>query len=171
MSCVSNKRKKQMTSFEFGRIQTQWKEIPGIKQATRYWWVIIILAIFVYLVGIEIKSQSCNNRVCNNQTPPATENDSLRKNIDKTIETLRKQHTLVSWRRSLIIAFVVCIPIVLLLRSKFPNGEEFFVVGLIIFTIVYFGIVLFQTFWWRANNTKIEKSLIHFRNRDSIRFN
>jgi len=128
-----------------------------------FWILLISGVILLYLVWTEIKSQDCLNRQCINSTPLVNLKDTSRTAIDKTIETLRKNHIIVGWRRALMIAIIVSIPIIFFLIHRFPSGFEFVVVVTIIFVIVYFSSVWLQAFWWGQNDLKIEKSLMTLR--------
>lgn len=128
-----------------------------------FWILLIGGVILIYLLWSEIKSQDCLNRTCINSTPPVNLKDSFRTAIDKTIETLRKNHIIVGWRRALMIAIIVSIPIILFLLHRWPSGFEFLITVTIIFVIVYFSSVWLQAFWWGQNDLKIERSLMEIR--------
>lgn len=129
------------------------------------WWIIVILFITIYLVISEISSQDCRDQVCINHTKEAKSNNSITENIDLTIETLRREHTLVSWRRAVIASFIVILVVTFIITKRWPSGYDFFILFTIIFTIIYFSIVWFQTNWWRRNNDKVEDHLLILRRR------
>lgn len=127
------------------------------------WWLLLVGAIILYLVWSEIGSQDCLKSRCNNSTPPVSAKDPSKIAIDKTIETLRKTHTIVGWRRALLVAILVTIPIAVFLLHHFPSGFEFFIIVTIIFIVVYFSSVWLQARWWGMNDLKIERALLLFR--------
>lgn len=140
----------------------------------QYWWIIIIILI-LFLIWSERGSQDCarrpgpNGKACINATDPVSSTDDSRSAIDKTIETVRKNHTLVGWRRALFIALIVTIPICLALntkrplRERFPSGHQFFVVASIIFVVAYFSSVWLNAVWFAPQDNQIENSLLHLR--------
>jgi uncharacterized membrane-anchored protein len=127
------------------------------------WWLLLVGAVIIYLVWTEIKSQDCLESRCINSTPPVTAKDPPKMAADKTIETLRKNHTIVGWRRAMLVAIAVTIPIAFFLLHQFPSGFDFFVITTIIFIVVYFSSVWLQARWWGMNDLKIERSLLVFR--------
>jgi hypothetical protein len=133
------------------------------------WWLLLVAAVIVYLVWTEPKSQDCLTTTCINSTPPVSAKDPTKVAVDKTIETLRKNHTIVGWRRAMLVAIVVAIPIAVFLLHHFPSGFEFFIITMIIFIIVYFSSVWLQARWWGMNDLKIERSLLQFRHGVSSR--
>ncbi len=123
-------------------------------------WPIIAITIVVFLVWSEYGSQDCRNQQCNNKAPVINKNDSPQQIIDKIMITSRKNHTLVSWRRAMLIAIIFGILILIwLYPSKMPHGFIFLIVAAIIFVITYFIFSWIQSQWWRQNDDKIEQSL------------
>ena len=84
------------------------------------WWIIIVFLLFIFVIRIEPKSQDALNKntvkmtsldswylqnnpsnnyhkACHNTTVPMFKHDTINMGIDKTIETVRKNHTLVNW--------------------------------------------------------------------------
>jgi hypothetical protein len=127
------------------------------------WWMILICALSVFLIWSEVGSQDCLNRWCNNTTPSVIETDSPRQMIDKTIDTLRKQHTIVGWRRAMLVAIIVTLIVTVSILHRFPTGFQFFMVAVFIFLIVYFSSVWIQARWWGQNDSKIERQLMLLR--------
>jgi len=127
------------------------------------WWHILVVALIVFLCWSERGSQDCLRRRCGNSTSPIELKDESRSAIDKTIETLRKNHTLVGWRRALLIALIITIPICYFIRRGFPSGYEFFVVATIIFVITYFSSVWLNFVWFAPRDLAIEHQLLQIR--------
>ena len=78
-------------------------------------WPIIAITIVVFLVWSEYGSQDCRNQQCNNKAPVINKNDSPQQIIDKIMITSRKNHTLVSWRRAMLIAIIFGILILIII--------------------------------------------------------
>lgn len=128
-----------------------------------YWWLILPLAIGIYIIFTEPASQSCLNKKCYNSTPPMELNDSIKQGIDKTIETLRKNHTLVGWRRAILIGLITAIPISYIVAKEFPSGFIFLGISFIVAFGAYFMTVWFEYVWWFARDNEIEKELLKLR--------
>jgi hypothetical protein len=133
-------------------------------------WVLlaIVLVLLLFLIWSERGSQDCLNKKCGNATEPVNAHDKPKLAIDKTIETLRKNHTLVGWRRALFIALILAFPLCYILRFRnpqgwFPSGYEFFVITSVIFVIAYFSSVWLNAVWFAPQDHQIEKSLLHLR--------
>ena len=137
------------------------------------WWLILVLILIIFLCWSERGSQDCLHRQCMNGTPHVDSKDNSKSAIDKTIETLRKNHTLVGWRRSLLIALIVTIPIYYLVKRilpslhgdgmLFPSGYEFFVIATIVFVIAYFSSVWLNFVWFAPRDLAIEHQLLRIR--------
>lgn len=132
-------------------------------------WLLLVVLLLVYLVWSERGSQDCKGKRCGNSTEPVSEQDRPKSAIDKTIETVRKNHTLVGWRRAMFIALIVAFPIFFIFRRKhpdgwFPSGYDFFVVTGIIFVIAHFSSVWLNAVWFAPQDDQIEKSLLQLRN-------
>ena len=125
-------------------------------------WIPIVMVLGAFLVWSEYGSQDMLGRECNNSTPEVSKEDPPKEVIDKTVETLRRQHTIVGWRRALLVALIVTIPLLYLLRGK-VTGYDLFIVTTIIFLIVYFSSVWIQARWWGANDLRIERHLLSLR--------
>lgn len=142
----------------------------------QYWWIIVVILIF-FLIWSERGSQDClksrgiNGKSCINATDPVDSNDTSKLAIDKTIETVRKNHTLVGWRRALFIALIVTVPICLALntgnsfKDRLPSGYQFFIIACIIFVIAYFSSVWLNAVWFAPQDNQIENSLLSLRRR------
>ncbi len=137
-------------------------------------WLLFILVLIIFLCWTERGSQDCLHRRCINATPHVELQDETGSAIDKTIETLRKNHTLVGWRRALLIALIVTIPIYYLMRRTsspklgflsgiIPSGYEFFVIATIIFVITYFSSVWLNYVWFAPRDLAIEQTLLQIR--------
>lgn len=146
------------------------------------WWLIIVLFLVIYVVWLEPRSQNALRkgsikfkheneapkdfiRRCNNSTPPVTPEDPFNKGVDKTISTLRKNHTLVGWRRALLVGLIVAIPIGYFLYRRFPSGKEFTIITFIVSLVAYFSTVWIDYHWWSYHDITIEKELLKLRNK------
>ena len=129
-------------------------------------WPILIITIVVFLVWAEYGSQDCRNQTCNNKAPIIHPNDTSSEIIDKILYTVRKNHTIIGWRRSLLIAiFSTLLILILLYSTKMVHGFVFFIIAVIIFLVSYFTSAWFQSHWYTFNDTKIENSLKELRHR------
>ena len=129
-------------------------------------WPIIVITIVVFLVWAEYGSQDCRGQTCNNKAPVIDPNDSIAESIDKTIYAIRKNHTVVGWRRSMLVAiFVTLLILMWMCRYCMVHGFVFLIVAIIIFFITYFASAWFQSHWFTFNDIRAEQSLRELRSR------
>ena len=129
-------------------------------------WPIVAITIVVFLVWSEYGSQDCRSQTCNNKAPQMDPNDTVVEAIDKTLYAVHKNHTIVGWRRSLLIAiFVTLLILIWMCRSKMVHGFVFFIIVVMIFFATYFASAWFQSHWFTFNDLKIENSLRELRDR------
>ena len=129
-------------------------------------WPIIVIVIIVFLVWSEYGSQDCRTQSCNNKALEITDDDSLTEIIDKIQYSVRKNHTLVEWRRSMIVAIFVTLLLMLYLSStQMVHGFVFLIVAIMIFFATYFASAWFQAHWFYFNDVKIEQALRELRDR------
>ena len=127
-------------------------------------WPIIIIVILTFILWSEYGSQDCRHQNCNNVALVINSNNTITETIDKTIYNLRKNHTIIGWRRALLVAIIASIIILIIFCPYFPHGFTVFLTILIIFVIVYFAQAWFQARWWRPRDRKIEQMLQKLRN-------
>ena len=127
------------------------------------WWIFLVLILIVYVILVEPRSQDLKNGKCNNSTPSVTQTDSWNDAIDKTIETTRKNHTLVGWRRALFVALLTSFPILFFLLRKFPSGTSYICTLFTVFLATYILINWLDHYWWRPRDTAIEQYLLSLR--------
>lgn len=129
------------------------------------YWPVIAIVLAVFLVRTENGSQNCSiirdgEQVCNHNSPLFEEYDLPEDSIDKMIRMLRRHHTVVGWRRAMLISIIISILLLMWFnRGKMVHGLVFFVTAVIIFTVVYFTSVWFQSEWFAQNDIMIEKHL------------
>lgn len=126
-------------------------------------WPIIIVGILTYLIWTEYGSQDCQYQNCNNTSKVIYATDSITETIDKTTYNIRKNHTIIGWRRALLVSIVAAIIILMIFCPYFPHGFTIFLTILIIFVIVYFAQAWFQARWWKPRDRIIEKMLFRLR--------
>lgn len=129
-------------------------------------WPIIVITVVVFLIWTEYGSQDCRGQTCNNKAHVVDPNDSATESIDKTIQTIRKNHTIVGWRRSLLISIFVTI-LILMYMSRYcmVNGFVFLMIAIIIFFATYFVSAWLQSHWFTFNDNRAEQSLRELRSR------
>lgn len=125
-----------------------------------YW--LIPIALVLFLCWSEVGSQDCSpNRgetlgQCHNRVEPPLPMSSPAEIIDITILALRKNHTLVGWRRAMMIALIS----MLILGLFFSISGGSFVLGtLIIFVVAYTLIGYYQHYYWKPVDLEIEDQL------------
>ena len=126
-------------------------------------WPIIVLTLVIFLIWADDGSQNCLNQYCNNSAPTVAKNDTPVQSIDKIIDAVRTNHTLVGWRRAIIVALIVSLLVLILLYKRFPDGFTVFLIATFVFVGVYFIDIWFQAHWWKMNDMKIEESLYKLR--------
>lgn len=135
----------------------------------KYWWLIIVVFLIFFTIWSEHGSQDALNRLCHNSTPAVEPGDSINVSIEKTIETVRKNHTLVGWRRSLLIGLIVAIPIIWVIKGQFPTGFIFLVVVGAVTIGAYFSTVWMEYNWWSGIDTKIEDGLLDLLTKEDLK--
>lgn len=122
---------------------------------------VLYLGCILFLIWSEIGSNDCLRSWCRNKTPSSSSQDSRPENIDKSIETLRRISNTVIWRRSLLIALISTLFILLFLRSfRLPL---FFAILGIIFFISYICDASLESRWFFPQAKLIEHSLLQLR--------
>ncbi len=128
-------------------------------------WPVIVLSIIIFVAVAEIGSQSCQNGNCNHYknadfTKPS---DSSSKTIDGIISIVKLNHTIVGWRRALILSIILSLSILVYFYSELPDGYDFFLISTILFIVIYLFSVWFQWHWWKGRDHNIENKLLHLR--------
>jgi len=126
-------------------------------------WPFIIIGIIVFLIWTEDGSQNCHGKWCNNTPEFITPTDTTRKIIDKIRDMVRINHTVVGWRRALLVSIFCAMFILLLFQKSFPSGIQVFIVTILIFIPVYMSCTWFVEHWWKMNDYQIESSLLQLR--------
>ncbi len=122
-------------------------------------WPIIIIVLIVYLVWTEYGSQDCREQNCNNRAKIIHSTDTRGTAIDKISSNVLKNHAVIGWRRTLIVAIIIAIIVLLIFCKEFPHGFTVTIAILIIFLLAYFSSAWLQAHWWKFNDYKIERSL------------
>jgi len=148
---------------------SQWNPIDNM-----YYWPIVVIVLIVYLLWSEYGSQDCSKQSCNNRARVIYGEDDWYEAIDKINHNVHMNHTIVGWRRALLVAIIVTILVLFIFYNgkkgstpgdryavayALPDGFTVFIVTVIIFVIVYFSSAWIQYSWWRNNDYKIEDSL------------
>lgn len=128
-------------------------------------WPIILIVIVVYLIWSEYGSQDCRKQNCNNRARMVHAEDTDREIIDKVSDNLMRNHTIVTWRRSIIISIVIALLILILFCKEFPHGFTVLLTVLFVFMAVQISANWFQAHWWLFNDYKIDRSLQELRQR------
>lgn len=130
----------------------------------KYWWLIVVAFLVFFVIKSEPRSQDKLNDIrCSNATPVVNEEDTINKAINKTITTVRKNHSLVGWRRALLVGLICAFPILFYIYSRFPTAIEYTVASFTIAIIVYIFTVVSEYYWWRPKDNLIEKELLKLR--------
>src|SRR5680860_27605 len=128
------------------------------------YWPIVVIVIVVFLVWSEYGSQDCRSQQCNNKAETIDPNDDYRTSIDKIILTIKRNHTIVGWRRSLLVAiFATLLILMWMCRTTMVHGFIFFLIAVMIFFATYFVSAWLQWTWFTNNDLKIEKYLRELR--------
>jgi len=130
-------------------------------------WPVIVVSIVLFLLSTEIGSQDCVDGNCNHYndyTKSINKKDKPSKSIDKIINMIRLNHTLVNWRRAMIVAIFLSTIITFFVYSGLPPGIDFLIVATVIFTFLYLSDAWVQIHWWNFNDTKVEDKLLELRN-------
>lgn len=139
--------------------------------------LIIAVVLIYFCIWSEKSSQDCKdiNHPCINSTPVVNINDSTIEAIEKIIETNRKNFNSVGWRRSMIVALIATLIILILaligsfdplerllgfLPNEKVNGVRIFLIVVLIFTLVYLSTVYLQNCWWAPKCQQVEDQLM-----------
>lgn len=85
--------------------------------------------------------------------------------IDKISSNLMKNHTIVTWRRSIIAAIFITLVVLFIFCSEFPHGFTVLITVLLIFMAIQISANWFQAHWWLFNDYKIDEALQTLRRR------
>lgn len=137
-----------------------------LKQVKRLmWWLLLVILIIVHVTRVEYRSQDNRRYQCANTTPRAHKTDEYEEMIDKTIYTMRRNHSIVSWRRAIVISLLLAFPIVYFLTGQVQNGFKYVGVVFLIALFIYFSHVFVEHNLWFKNGLKIEDELLQLRNK------
>lgn len=148
-------------------------------------WPLIIILVLVYLIWTEYGSQDCRNQDCNNRAKIVYESytdnsefnnrsgvefdsntvDSNEEIIDKISTNVMQNHTIVTWRRSIIAAILISLVILFIFCKEFPHGFTVLLTVFFVFMAVQISANWFQAHWWLFNDYKIDRSLQTLRQR------
>ncbi len=128
-------------------------------------WPVIVMALIIFLAVSEIGSQSCADGNCNHYRSVEPNSTITSKSIDSLISRVSINHTVVGWRRALILAMLLSLIILAFYEDNLPNGFDFFLVATIIFLAIYLTSSWLQWHWWKARDFKIEDELLLLRNK------
>ncbi len=130
-------------------------------------WPLFVFAILLFLVSSEFGSQDCVDGKCNHYktVEDIEKTDTISLSIDKIIDRIRLNHTVVDWRRVMFLSIIISSVILFYYYGDLPPGFVFFMLTVIIFVIVYLSHSWVQAHWWKMNDWKIEDALIELRNK------
>lgn len=117
-------------------------------------WPVIAAAAFLVLVALE---------VIQDRTYMGTRPSNASERIDYAILRLNQKQNMVGWRISLIVSILLSLIILFIFTPTLPNGFDFFLVTMFLFTIIYLGINWFYWHWHKPNDSKYEKELLNLR--------
>lgn len=125
------------------------------------WWMIIVVLVIIVCVYLEHVSQNYKDlgAKCLNATPDCLPPDKRETVINKTLVTLRKNHSLVSWRRALLVAFLLVVPLVYLLTKRLPSRYSFSITVFMLTAACYFGYIWLEYSTLYKNDQEVEDIL------------
>lgn len=125
-------------------------------------WPVLVTAIIIFITVSEINSHSNKNNK-SNKNNSKTINTKPSNKIDEIISRTNLNHTVISWRRSLLLSIVLSLIILAFLYNKLPHGFDFFLVTTILFIVIYLPNIWVQWNWWKNRDYKIENELLDLR--------
>lgn len=150
-------------------------------------WPLIVVLVLVYLIWTEYGSQDCRKQNCNNRAgiiyvgkkeynddimgvkyiddsdkSNITTNEEI---IDKISANIIQNHTIITWRRSMIASILIALVILFIFCAEFPHGFTVLLTVLIIFIAIQISANWFQAHWWLFNDYKIDESLKQLRSK------
>ena len=130
-------------------------------------WPVIVVSIIIFIAVAEIGSQSCQGGKCNHykSVESVKYSDPSSKTIDGIISRINLNHTVVGWRRALILAIILALSVLMYFYPGLPDGYDFFLVATILFIVIYLFSVWFQWHWWKGRDHKIENKLLGLRHK------
>lgn len=126
-------------------------------------WPVIVMALIIFLAVTEIASQSCADGNCNQFKDVEPGSEITSKSIDSLISRVSINHTVVGWRRALILAMLLSLIILFFYDDGLPHGFDFFLVATIIFLTISLTSNWLEWHWWKARNFKMEDELLLLR--------
>lgn len=129
-------------------------------------WPILVVVLTVFLIWGEDRSQNCLDKPCQHSAPLPDIKDKPVDLIDKAISGLYLNHTLVDWRRSLLVALLIGLLLFFILNlSNIPTGAEYFTVVLVIFLGIYLSCGYFLWIWFMPKDQEIIDGLLDIRSK------
>ncbi len=128
-----------------------------------YYWIIIVIVLILVLFWNETRDNNCIDQQCHMKAKLIKETDSMEEMINKTISNLTLNHSLVNWKRSLLISLLLALGVVFIFYHTFAPGFDYLMITFILFFWIYFSTAWVGAHWWKNNDKKIEKELIKIR--------
>jgi hypothetical protein len=126
-------------------------------------WLIVVLALILFLVWTEDRSQNCLGKPCQHSGPPIRQYDDRNVTIDKTIYTVNLRHTVVEWRRSVLAALAITLLLFFIMKSSIPSASDFIIVALLLTLGYYLTSSWFIWSWVTPIDQGIVKALSSLR--------
>lgn len=123
-------------------------------------WPFIVIIIICFLIWTEDGSQNLKNRQAHHHSPPINYLDSNRTIISKTQVAVSNRGNVVGWRRAMLISIILTLGILFFLNpTVFPHGFTVLIISTIIFLVIYFTFVDFQSRYISSRTEEIDETL------------
>lgn len=132
-------------------------------------WFLLFLAVFSYCLISEYRSQNCTSSTCENLAPLPEGTDTKEEINQKIAAGTRIVYQTVEWRKSLMVAILSVLFIVVIsmyyksttwsyTKTGFPRGIDLAIPLLTVFITVYFGLTYLQESFWKPIAIKIREA-------------
>lgn len=125
------------------------------------YWPVVVITLSVFLVLSEYGSQDCTEQQCHMRASSISPGDDKTTAINKVLAAVENNHTVVNWRRSMLISILVALAILFVASPhRLPSGRVFLLVCLVVFSALYLFSTLDQNLHWAPVDEEI-KNLLH----------
>jgi hypothetical protein len=126
-------------------------------------WLIVVLALILFIVWTEDRSQNCLGKPCQHSAPPVLEKEDPAQSIEKIIYSVNLRSSVVEWRRAVLAGLVVTLLLYLVMKPNIPSGSEFIVTALFLILAYYLASGWFIWAQVVPTDSAIEKALVDLR--------
>nr|QBK90715.1 MAG: 3 transmembrane helices protein [Pithovirus LCPAC201] len=125
-------------------------------------WLVLILVVIgiIIILIVEYRDHDCaSNKKCKHSVPKPGFKDDDVEYIDKLINMVHNNYDYILWRQALLVGLIVPFIVIFYLKARLPTFIEFFIIGIIVFFIVYLTFSWVWSHFFFPNGQAIEGNL------------